>query len=135
MRNSEYGMWNRWRAHVVLVLVTQLSCVSALPLTLFAAEKVWTRSAILAIADAEARRLGYNAEYMSVSFDWLNSPWQRYLGSLKGVGGMPNLEAKLKGQQYIAVYLSAMKERRDHEQLWVFIDRNSGAVIDTIPGE
>ena len=99
------------------------------------AERVWTRSEVLAITDREAQRLGYAPEHMSVLFDWLNSQRHGYLNSLTSVGGMPNLEAKLKDRKYVALYYHALKDVGDHEHLWVFIDRHTGEIIDTIPGE
>lgn len=41
----------------------------ALASRICAAERQWTRSEILAIADAEAKRLGYDVEPMTVSFE------------------------------------------------------------------
>ena len=99
-----------------------------------AAERTWTRSEILAIADKEAQRLGYDVEQMSVSFDVYNSQWRDYLKSLEGIGGLPDVQAKLKDQEYWAVYYSPMKQQLGGD-LWTFIDQQTGDIIERVRGE
>ena len=98
-------------------------------------ERTWTRSEVLAITDKKATDLGYSPEHMSVSFDFTNTKWDGYVKGLQNVGGMPNLEEKLKDRKFFAVYYRALKDRTDHEDLWVFLDRSTGEIIDVIPGE
>jgi hypothetical protein len=112
--------------------VILLTATVAVPL---AAERTWTRSEILAVADQEAKRLGYDVEQMSVSFDVYNSQWRDYLKSLEGAGGMPDIEAKLKDREPLAVYYAPMKRFQLGGDLWIFIDWNTGEVIETIRGE
>lgn len=103
--------------------------------TIGAAERTWTRSEILAITDGKAKTLGYDPEHMSASFDFMNTGWNHYLRGLGDVGGMPNLERALKDRKFLAVYYRALKDQILHEDLWVFLDRNTGEIIDFIPGE
>ena len=103
-----------------------------------AAERQWTRSEILAIADAEAKRLGYDVEQMSISFDPHNSLWILYQ--------VTPMEEKLSGHQYWAVAYSNLpgcaqtlvaKARQmgdsgpvdTTELTFIFIDRHSGEFL------
>ncbi|MCZ6623713.1 MAG: hypothetical protein O7B35_05705 [Deltaproteobacteria bacterium] len=97
-------------------------------------EMTWTRSRILSISDQEASRLKYDVDTMSVSFNIHNSQWNRYLKSLEGIGGLPDVEDKLKGRDFWAVYYGPLK-RQFGGDLWVFVDRDSTDIITVIRGE
>ena len=96
--------------------------------SVFAAERTWTRSEVLAIADAEATRLGYDIERMSVSFDAPNSLWNSgtrdYL-----------LKASDMHQGFWAVYYADFPEPRKGGWLWVLVGKESRMVIQTLQGK
>ena len=96
-------------------------------------ERVWTRSQILAITDAEARRQGADPEKMSVSFDAYNSHWTSYKESTARAEkkAMRNDPASLKGHKYIAVYYASLKPVRDGD-FYVFIDHETGEVLQSM---
>ena len=94
----------------------------------------WTRSKILSISDQEASRLKYNVDMMSLSFDFHNSKWNDYLKALEGIGGLPDVEDKLRGRDFWAVYYGPMKIQFGGD-LWVFVDRDSADIITVIRGE
>ena len=101
--------------------------------TLIVAEApILTRSAVLAAADAEAQRLGYDIERMSVSFDYYNSLWTDHY---KAVADTPhsNLRA-LEGRDFFAVYYGPLKKQLGGD-LWVFVERLTGEIITTIQGK
>jgi hypothetical protein len=114
-------------AAVIIGMTLNVAIVSA-------ADRNWSRSEIFAIADNEGQRLGYNIEQMSVSFDIYNSEWRSYLKSLTADGGMPDVEEKLKGLQYWAVYYAPLKMTFGGD-LWVFIDKGTGKIITVIQGK
>lgn len=89
----------------------------------FSAEAPLTRSEILSITDAEAGRLGYNVEEMSVSFDAYNSLWVDSLEKIgKGDRSSSDRFSFLKDKEFIlAVYYAPMK-RQPGGDLWVFVD-------------
>ncbi len=66
-----------------------------------AAEQDWTRSKILALADAEAQRLGYDIEQMSVSFDVYKSNGRDYLGAATNFETLPNVQAQWRDRDYV----------------------------------
>ena len=101
-----------------------------------AVERRWTRSEILAIADAEARRFGYDLEQMSVSFDASNASWRDYLNRASTASFVPfhEVQAKLTERVYWAVYYAGLEEAKGLF-LWVFIDRVTGDVIEALPGK
>lgn len=101
----------------------------------FAAERVWTRSDILAIADAEAKRLGYDVDHMGVAFDIYNSRWNELVGSTPPETASIGLLKKLDGRRYFAVYYSLMKEPMKGGDLFVFIDRATSEVVGTLQGQ
>jgi hypothetical protein len=103
--------------------------------TVFAAEKQWSRSKILDIADGEAQRLGYDIEHMSISFDIYNSKWSKYLHSMKELNALPKIQDKLKDRKFWAVYYAPLRKHVRGGDLWVFIDQDSGMIITTIRGE
>ncbi len=128
MRNVACGMRSATLIGLVLSMAVGMAVAAS-------DERTWTRSEALAITDKKAKNLGYNPEHMSVSFDFRNTGWDDHLKGLKDVGGMPNLEKELRDRKFIAVYYRALKDRIDHEDLWVFLDRSTGEIIDYIPGE
>ena len=99
-----------------------------------AAERAWTRTEILAIADREAQQVGYRTEQWGVSVDLYNSMWIRYTEmvmkeSVKGEV-IHQIEAKLNGRSIWAVsYRSPLDFAAKTFGLFVFIDRDSGEVI------
>lgn len=94
-----------------------------------AAERVWTRSDILAIADAEAKRLGYDVDHMGMAFDVYNSLWHETAADRAPETAPADLLKKLEGRRYFAVYYSLMKEPMKGGGLFVFLDRQSGEVL------
>ena len=97
---------------------------------LAAAERTWTRSAILEAADREAMRLGYDIEHASVWFDHSNSMWETYLARKKGDSAnqmVRQVAEKLTAREYWAVYYTDVV-RSDHStppfrgDLFIFVD-------------
>jgi len=114
---------------LVLIMMFSVTGVSA-------AERTWTRSEILAIADREAQRRGYRAERWGVSVDFYNSGWARYLEMMRGLPksekseAVRQIESRLSGRSVWAVsYRSPLGGAAKTYGLFVFIDRDSGAVI------
>jgi len=95
--------------------------------------KQWTREQVLTIANEEAKRLGYSVENMSVSFHYYNLAWISYLEEAKGIVGISDIEEKLEGLDYWAVYYS-MISYIPVPDLWVFIDKITGDIITTRDG-
>lgn len=129
VRNAEFGMRNEGRFILSLVMALQLTGVAA-------AERTWTRSEILAIADGEVRKLGYDVEHMSVSFDVDNSQWREVL---ERRGLARNVEEKLRNRTYWAISYSALSDRlpdgistKSRSVTWVLLDRKTAQVIDTM---
>ena len=153
MRNSECGVRND--------LTQQMLAASAMVIVfgaarVVAAERTWTRSEILAIADKEARRLGYDVEQMGVSFDAYNAQWGHYVTTYhEGVTGFKEtpegskfaplsdeemqrtreeFSKGLENREYWAVYYGPLKPMLGGDR-WVFIDRKTGDIIKTIGGK
>ena len=120
MRNAEL---TRTTSVAVVALFLVLSGHVAL-----AAERAWTRSEILTIADAEAKRLGYDLEHLSTSFDVYNSKWEAYRAAMS-IGATARSE-QLKDRTYWAVYYGMKFATGDG--LFVFIDRTTGDVITSL---
>ncbi len=130
-RGMGWEMWGAGRAiRTVLVIMGFVMPTLIRVTTAPAVERTWTRSEILAIADKEAQRLGYDSEHMSISFDIDNSQWKEYVAGIS----QSTVAAKLNGKSFIAVYYGPMKEQLGGD-LWVFIDRSSGEVIETLRGK
>jgi len=117
--------------------IIAITSVLIIGLATFAgAEKEWTRTEILQIADKEAIRIGYDVEHMSVSFDVYNTKWEDYLKSFKGIGGMPDVEKELEEHNnYLAIHFAPFKKMILGGDLWVFIDLDNGEVITVIRGQ
>ena len=105
------------------------------PMDVFAAERAWTRSDILVIADAEAKRLGYDVDHMGISFDVYNSRWNERTANDAPDTAPAALLKKLEGRRYFAVYYSLMKEPMMGGDLFVFVDRNTSEVIGVLRGK
>ena len=98
----------------------------------FAAERTWTRSEILAVADKEALRLGRTADLFEARLDDNNSFWEFYFKiHKKAAARNPHLkesfqaiEAKLNGRSYWAVNYVSLKPEKT-AGLFVFIDRKT----------
>ena len=132
MQIADFGLRiDRPRKSIAAVSMILLVAATA---NVSAAQRTWTRSEILATADKEAQRFGYDVEHMSVSFDVYNSQWRDYLKSRADDGGTPNVEAKLNGREYWAVYYGPMKAQPGGDP-WVFLDRDTGSLIETLQGE
>ena len=116
--------------------VTPLSIVMMLlsPGFVSAAERTWTRSEILAIADKEAQKIGYDIERMGVSLDIYNSIYRDHLKTAERSGAIPEIEGKLKDRHYWAVYYSPLKEELGGD-LFVFIDRGTSEVLGALQGK
>ena len=88
---------------------------------LAAAERAWTRSDILAIADAEAKRLGYETEQMTLSFDL----WDRNHVPGDLPGGLISIQHLISNQEE----LTALRNRlRELQHSWVVVYREPGQV-------
>ncbi len=110
-----------------------------------ASERTWTRSEILAIADKEAKWLGYNVERDSVSFhkdseefwNWLKSmevlEEEGYDFSKTGGGSWKEVRAALSNRKFWAVHYDDLGMPTHGGSLWVLIDRDTGEPINTIP--
>ena len=98
------------------------------------AEEAWTRTGILTAADAEAQRLGYDVEHLSVSFDFRNSQWDGHTASFGVLRDLPRGIPKLRGHDYFAVYYAPLVKELGGD-LWVFVDRDSGDVITFLRGQ
>ena len=90
----------------------------------FATDRTWTRSEILAIADKEARKSGYDVEKMSVKLGSFGL--EEWCG--KGPGGPNN-------RKHWTVYYGSLNEMMLGGDLCVFIDRETGEVLGTFQGE
>ena len=143
-------MWNDVKRRLTSTVAVAMVCGISGALL---AERTWTRSEVLAIADKEAKRLGYDTEHMGISFDAYNSQWDDYRRSLrrvqvqdKSTGAFQPLSAEeqekqehallqhLENRGYLAVYYGPM-ERMLGGDLWVFIDRDTGEILKTIRGQ
>ena len=118
------------RAAMVLGIVLVLGQAGA-----HAEDTLWTRSTILAVADEEATRLGYDIEHMSVSFNTYNSKWRDYLASAQNFVPVPKVQEKLKDREYWAVYYAPPKRGMRGGNLWVFLDRETGEIITVGRGQ
>ena len=112
-------------------LLSLLVLLGGRPITLLAEERQWTRSEILAVADAKARELGYDVEQMGVSFDAYNSKWNDYL---KYLGKADRDIDERLSQPYLAVYYAPLTMMVGGD-LWVFIDQNTGKPIYHLAGQ
>ncbi|MBI3996844.1 MAG: hypothetical protein HY352_04225 [Candidatus Omnitrophica bacterium] len=119
--------------------IAELNTLAAVALAILcstplqAAERAWTRSELLTIADEEARRHGVDIEQASVSFDGFNSAWGAYVERRKSIG-LNTAAPELNGRGYWAVYYAPMTPMRGGD-LWVMIDKSTGEVIMALEGE
>ena len=125
-------MWNAVIQKTVsaLAMMVMISSVTSA----VAAERTWTRSEILAIADQEAKKIGYDVGQMGVSLDIYNSTWRDYLKTSERSGAIQEIEGKLNDRHYWAVYYSPLKEQLGGD-LFVFIDRNTREVLGILRGK
>ena len=101
--------------------------------TVFAAERAWTRSEILAVADKEAQRLGKMVEHRGVRLDAYNSSWNNYFKVRKEAAArvaplkksIQDIEARLNGRSYWAVHYLPLEGAEKTAGLFIFIDRNT----------
>ena len=129
MRIADFGLRN-----IRLKVIAIFSLVMVVGAHIFAAERTWTRSEILAIADQEAKKIGYDAEQMGVSLDIYNSTWKDHVKTSERSGAIQEIEGKLSDRRYWAVYYSPLKEQFGGD-LFVFIDRNTREVLGTLRGK
>ena len=129
MRIAEFGMRNTLINPMAAILITGVVAATAV-----AAERTWTRSEILAIADAGAKRLGYDVEQMTISFDMSNSLWHAHLKAVEGIGGPLDIQKRLSGRWYLALHYSPMRmlQMAKGGDLWVFLDLRSGETIGAL---
>lgn len=123
-------------SEIKILVVAALAILCSAPLQ--AAERTWTRSEILAVTDQEAERLGYSVEQMSVSFDSSNSKWHDYLESATNFVPLPEVQATLRGREYLAVYYSPLHRPTDVQSggdLWAFLDWTTGDIIEVVRGQ
>ena len=125
----------RGKARALVVLGALSALMTATAPIVPAAERAWTRSDILAIADAEAKRLGYDIDRMGISFDVYNSRWNEMATNSAPDAAPADLLKRLGGRRYFAVYYSLMKEPMKGGDLFVFIDRSTSEVISTLQGK
>lgn len=130
MRNSECGMRNTWTARALVTIAMALSAASVA-----AAERTWTRSELLTIADKEATHLGYDVEHMSVSFDKYSSQWRNHLKSSEKEKEREEDLKDLEHRECWVIYYAPLEELTLGGNLFIFIDRETGEVIKTIGGE
>ncbi len=108
--------------------------MSADSMMVAATEKVWTRSEILAVADAEAKRLNYDVEQKSVSFSKDNREWQQYLNDAEAKNaGYGKVRKTLQNREFWAVRYEDIGTPTLGGELWVLVDRETGEVINTVP--
>ena len=120
MRNSECGVRNDVTRKVIGFLVMMVVVIGGLT-SASAAERTWTRSEVLAIADAEARRLGYDIEKSSVAINVHSSDeWCRH---------------ELDSWKYWAVSYAPLNGLTKGGDLCIVIDRDTGKIIETRVGE
>lgn len=100
-----------------------------------AEERTWTRSEILTVTDAEATRLGYDVERMSVAFDVHNTTWESYHKTVEPVGGTAKQDEELKDRHYLAVYYASLNPMTKGGDFWVFLDLQTGQVTEVVVGE
>ena len=128
MRRAAFGV----RSDIAIMVAASLSMLCAATSVITAARAL-TRSEVLAIADEEAQRAGYNIEQWGVSVDAYNSMWTRYAEAVKTSSKsdiIRQIEARLNGRSIWAVsYRSPLSYAAKTAGLFVFIDQNSGEVI------
>ena len=107
-----------------------------------------SKDKFIEIAKAKAVERGYNVDSMNIVYDEGNAMFVKHLRK-EGVseynkdtkkwksveGTTPEQDRpKLKGRNYQAVYFGPRQMMRGGD-LWVFIDREMGEVIDSVGGE
>lgn len=127
-------------------LIVATLCVTP---RLLAAERQWTRSEVLALADEEARRSGYDPELTGICLSVYTTGWESYSKSLQEsahilegrehdarlqayrekIESHRRLMERLNGRQYWAVQYPPLTASRKGLGLYVFIDRETGEVI------
>ncbi len=93
-----------------------------------------TKTEAVTIANKEATRLGYNLNRIESSADAENSVWTHYLR--QGVLRLRhlNLERKLASKRFWAIYY-APRQSQFGGDLFVFVDKENGDVIDHLKGQ
>ncbi|GEM_PF-5796344 len=114
MRNSECGVRNVLILAGVLMILLTISGVAPA-----ANQRTWTRSEVLAVADAEAKRLGYDVEQMRISIN----------GADEWCGHKP------ESQKGWSVYYASLNPLTMGGDLCIMIDRETGNVIESYTGE
>jgi len=124
--------WIRWLTFGMLIGSTfiTIGCRS---------EDRISRTEAITIAQAEARRLGYNFDPMAIEADEGNIGWQAFIHALEKDDPRalkdPHVAAimeKLQNRTYWAVGLSARPSPGFNVfdgTVWIFVDAGSGAVI------
>ena len=133
MRSAEFGMRRaafgmRKRPHVVSWLVIIGLGIA----TVSAAERTWTRSEILAIADAKAKEVFGNVEQMSVSVDRQNTEWRQRLLEQHDKEILQHITTPLAKREYWALHYTPLTGSEYDFSVWIFVDRFTGEVITTI---
>ena len=93
-----------------------------------------SRSAILAAADAEVERLGFDPDTMSVAFDAGNRRWAENANSFWGLSQWRAVHEDLKDRDYLALYYAPLATARGGE-LWIFLDRQTLKAITVFQGQ
>lgn len=121
-RSGEQRAWSKAKPLMMPGAFFMLTAIVA-PVA-SAAERTWTRSEILAIADAEASRSGCDVERMSVSYDVSNSRWHYYLSRHRTFFTDPSINRSAESRA----------SSQCSGDLWVFIDRDTGEAVGTLQG-
>ena len=90
----------------------------------------------VAIAWEEASDLGYDVESMELKdISKHSKPWNRYLPKDSKSKWILDMQEKLKGKRYVAVYLGHRKREGHHIKggsICIFIDFSTGEVLATL---
>lgn len=89
----------------------------------------FSKDKVIAIATAKVRAAGFNLEEVQIIYDENNQLWDRQIGKMTGLDKSPNFGIFKKGfmKNYITVYFDFKEPMPD---LWVFIDKDTGEVLD-----
>ena len=127
MRSLKYGAGN-------LMLGIFGAVVCSAPVIL-AAERTWTRSEICTIADAEARRLGYDPEQKSITIH-KDAGWLEFVaGTNLKDWDYSQVKTEVAGHLLWAIRYDDLNEQTLGGSMWVFINRETGDIIATLPGQ
>ncbi len=93
-----------------------------------------TEAQVVLIANTEAKKLNYSPDDFNIKIDVKNSLWQDYVSKGDLLEKNLTIKDKLKNKDFWAVYYDPKREQMGGD-LWVFVDKKTGVIINILRGQ